>query len=129
MSRNDAWCVHSVAHVHEMKGEVDKGLKFLETTETDWQVSRSCKSTGAMLDTVDACSLLYRLQMEGPMELPRVTLRHTDDHVAVLNDVPFLTASPGAAQRLSAPAAGAPRRGPASCAPPSFPFTAAPPFT
>ena len=38
MTRNDAWCVHSMAHVHEMKGEVDKGLKFLETTETDWQV-------------------------------------------------------------------------------------------
>ena len=29
------------------------------------QVSRSCKSTGGILDTVDACSLLYRLQMEG----------------------------------------------------------------
>ena len=27
-----------MAHIHEMKGEVDKGLKFLETTETDWQV-------------------------------------------------------------------------------------------
>ena len=34
------------------------------------KVSRSCKSTGAMLDTVDACSLLYRLQMEGEAESP-----------------------------------------------------------
>ncbi|CAL8263023.1 unnamed protein product [Merluccius merluccius] len=135
MSKNDAWCVHSVAHVHEMKGEVDKGLKFLETTETDWQgcdmlachnywhwalyfiekgdyeaalgvfdskVSRSCKSTGAMLDTVDACSLLYRLQMEGVCvkdrwrELLQVTLPHTDDHVTVFNDAHFLMASLGA---------------------------------
>ena len=32
---------------------------------SSWQVAKSLKSTGAMLDTVDACSLLYRLQMEG----------------------------------------------------------------
>lgn len=37
MTRDDAWCVHSVAHVHEMKAEVDKGLAFMESTETDWQ--------------------------------------------------------------------------------------------
>ena len=29
------------------------------------QVSKSLKANGGMLDTVDACSLLYRLQMEG----------------------------------------------------------------
>lgn len=29
------------------------------------QVFRFCKSSGAMLDVVDACSLLYRLKMEG----------------------------------------------------------------
>lgn len=29
------------------------------------QVFRFCKSSGSMLDIVDACSLLYRLEMEG----------------------------------------------------------------
>ncbi|KAJ3595808.1 hypothetical protein NHX12_002222 [Muraenolepis orangiensis] len=135
MRRDDAWCVHSVAHVHEMKGEVDKGLAFMETTEKDWQgcdmlachnywhwalcfiekgdyeaalslydskVSRSCKSTGGMLDTVDSCSLLYRLQMEGVCvkdrwrELLQITKPHTDDHVTLFNDAHFLMASLGA---------------------------------
>ncbi|XP_056137450.1 tetratricopeptide repeat protein 38 [Lampris incognitus] len=135
MTPEDAWCVHSVAHVHEMKGEVEKGLKFMETTEKDWQgcdmlachnywhwalyyvekgqyeaaltifdeqVSRSCKATGAMLDTVDACSLLYRLQMEGVCvkdrwrELEQVTLPHRDDHVTLFNDLHFLMVSLGA---------------------------------
>ncbi|XP_054633592.1 tetratricopeptide repeat protein 38 [Dunckerocampus dactyliophorus] len=36
---DDAWSVHSVAHVYEMKAEVDKGLKFMESREKDWQVS------------------------------------------------------------------------------------------
>ena len=39
MTPEDAWCVHSVAHVHEMKAEVDKGLKFMESTEKDWEVT------------------------------------------------------------------------------------------
>ncbi|XP_061532956.1 tetratricopeptide repeat protein 38 isoform X2 [Phycodurus eques] len=36
---DDAWSVHSVAHVYEMKAEVDKGLKFMEEREKDWKVS------------------------------------------------------------------------------------------
>ncbi|KAG7275948.1 hypothetical protein CRUP_037239 [Coryphaenoides rupestris] len=116
MTRQDAWCVHSLAHVHEMKGEVDKGLKFLESTETNWQGCDilAChnywhwalyfieKSTGAMLDTVDACSLLYRLQLEGVCvkdrwrELLQVTMPHTDDHVTLFNDAHFLMTSLGA---------------------------------
>lgn len=29
------------------------------------KVFRRCKASGAMLDIVDACSLLYRLEMDG----------------------------------------------------------------
>ncbi|XP_030282930.1 tetratricopeptide repeat protein 38 isoform X1 [Sparus aurata] len=36
---DDAWSVHSVAHVYEMRAEVDKGLKFMEGREKDWQGS------------------------------------------------------------------------------------------
>lgn len=38
LTPDDAWAVHSIAHVYEMKAEVDKGLKFMESTEKDWQV-------------------------------------------------------------------------------------------
>ncbi|XP_031138880.1 tetratricopeptide repeat protein 38 isoform X1 [Sander lucioperca] len=135
LTPDDAWAVHSVAHVYEMKAEVDKGLKFMESREKDWQVSdvlashnywhwalyfiekgqyeaalqiydsqvfRRCKATGSMLDTVDACSMLCRLEMEGVCvkdrwrELLQVTQPHTDDHVTLFNDMHFLMASLGA---------------------------------
>ncbi|KAM8892785.1 tetratricopeptide repeat protein 38 [Spinachia spinachia] len=135
MTPEDAWSVHSVAHVYEMTAEVDKGLKFMESREKDWQVSdvlashnywhwalyfiekgqyeaalqiydsqviRRCKATGSMLDTVDASSMLCRLEMEGVcvkdrwQELLQVTRPHTDDHVTLFNDVHFLMASLGA---------------------------------
>ncbi len=38
MTPNDAWAVHAIAHVYEMRGEVDKGLKFMEGREKDWEV-------------------------------------------------------------------------------------------
>ncbi|XP_039664595.1 tetratricopeptide repeat protein 38 isoform X2 [Perca fluviatilis] len=135
LTPDDAWAVHSVAHVYEMKAEVDKGLKFMESREKDWQISdvlashnywhwalyfiekgqyeaalqiydsqvfRRCKATGSMLDTVDACSMLCRLEMEGVCvkdrwrELLQVTQPHTDDHVTLFNDMHFLMASLGA---------------------------------
>ncbi|KAG9335201.1 hypothetical protein JZ751_005553 [Albula glossodonta] len=135
LTPDDGWAVHSVAHVHEMRAEVDKGLKFMESTEKDWkvcdmlachnywhwalcfiekgeyeaalsiydsQVARRCTASGAMLDTVDACSLLYRLEMEGVSvkdrwrELLQVTQPHTEDHVLLFNDLHFLMTSLGA---------------------------------
>lgn len=42
LTPDDAWAVHSVAHVYEMKAEVDKGLKFMEDRESDWQVDGIC---------------------------------------------------------------------------------------
>lgn len=39
LTPEDGWSVHAVAHVHEMKAEVDKGLKFMASTEKDWMVS------------------------------------------------------------------------------------------
>uniref|UniRef100_A0A669B1C0 Tetratricopeptide repeat protein 38 n=1 Tax=Oreochromis niloticus TaxID=8128 RepID=A0A669B1C0_ORENI len=136
LTPDDAWSVHSVAHVCEMKAELDKGLKFMESREKDWEVSdmlashnywhwalyfiekyisliddsvlcstkvfRRCKASGAMLDIVDACSLLYRLEMDGVcvkerwQELLQVTRPHTDDHVTLFNDLHFLMVSLGA---------------------------------
>ncbi|XP_060779679.1 tetratricopeptide repeat protein 38 isoform X2 [Neoarius graeffei] len=134
LTREDGWCVHSVAHVYEMKAEIEKGLKFMASTEKDWmvcdmlachnywhwalyhiekgdyeaalkifdeQVSRRGVKSGAMLDTVDACSLLYRLEMEGVTvkeryrELLLVTEPHSEDHTLLFNDLHFLMVSLG----------------------------------
>uniref|UniRef100_A0A665WAG5 Tetratricopeptide repeat protein 38 n=1 Tax=Echeneis naucrates TaxID=173247 RepID=A0A665WAG5_ECHNA len=132
LTPDDAWSVHSIAHVYEMKAEVDKGLKFMQGREKDWQVSDILAShnywhwalyfiekvknimsflsqannwqqefTGSMLDTVDASSMLYRLEMEGVCvkdrwrEMLQVTQPHTDDHVTLFNDLHFLMVSLG----------------------------------
>ncbi|XP_014860849.1 PREDICTED: tetratricopeptide repeat protein 38 [Poecilia mexicana] len=135
LTPDDAWAVHSVAHVYEMKAEVDKVLNFMDSREKDWQGSdmlashnywhwalcfiergeyeaalqiydsqifKRCKASGAMLDMVDACSMLYRLEMEGVCvkerwrELLQVTRPHTDDHVTLFNDLHFLMVALGA---------------------------------
>lgn len=36
------------------------------------QVFKRCKATGSMLDTVDACSMLCRLEMEGKIQSNKV---------------------------------------------------------
>jgi len=43
MNRRDCWSSHTVAHVFEMQGQYDKGLRFLDSTVDDWQVS--CTNT------------------------------------------------------------------------------------
>ncbi len=32
----DAWAVHAVAHVHEMRGDVERGMPWLRDTAQDW---------------------------------------------------------------------------------------------
>lgn len=39
LSPDDAWSVHTVAHVCEMRAELDKGIKFMESREKDWKVN------------------------------------------------------------------------------------------
>uniref|UniRef100_A0A8C1GI91 Tetratricopeptide repeat protein 38 n=1 Tax=Cyprinus carpio TaxID=7962 RepID=A0A8C1GI91_CYPCA len=121
LTPEDGWSVHAVAHVHEMKAEMDKGLMFMASTEKDWmvcdmlachnywhwalyhieKVSRRSVKSGAMLDVVDSCSLLYRLELEGVSvkdryrELLQVTQPHTEDHTLLFNDLHFLMVSLG----------------------------------
>uniref|UniRef100_A0A4W4EXC3 Tetratricopeptide repeat protein 38 n=1 Tax=Electrophorus electricus TaxID=8005 RepID=A0A4W4EXC3_ELEEL len=122
LNRQDGWSVHSLAHVYEMKAEVEMGLKFMSSTEKDWVVCDmlAChnywhwalchiekgeyeealrifdEQSGAMLDIVDTCSLLYRLEMEGVsvkeryQELLCVTESHLEDHTLLFNDLHFL---------------------------------------
>ncbi|CAK6444029.1 unnamed protein product [Pipistrellus nathusii] len=131
----DAWSVHTVAHIHEMKAEVKAGLDFMRLSETHWKdadmlachnywhwalyliekgeyeaaltiyddhILPSLRASGAMLDVVDSCSMLYRLQMEGVpvggrwQEVLPVTREHSCDHVLLFNDAHFLMAALGA---------------------------------
>ncbi|XP_029425022.1 tetratricopeptide repeat protein 38 [Nannospalax galili] len=131
----DAWSVHTIAHVHEMRAEVKDGLEFMQRSEAQWKDSDmlachnywhwalyliekgdyeaaltiydnhilpSLQASGAMLDVVDSCSMLYRLQMEGVSVGQRwkailpVTQKHSRDHTLLFNDAHFLMASLGA---------------------------------
>ncbi|KAM7243594.1 hypothetical protein CapIbe_004202, partial [Capra ibex] len=131
----DAWSVHTVAHIHEMKAEVQEGLEFMQHSEAHWKGSDmlachnywhwalyliekgeyeaaltiyddhilpSLRASGAMLDMVDSCSMLYRLQMEGVsvgerwQDVLSVTRKHSRDHILLFNDAHFLMASLGA---------------------------------
>ncbi|XP_039092846.1 tetratricopeptide repeat protein 38 isoform X1 [Hyaena hyaena] len=136
----DAWSVHTVAHIHEMKAEIQGGLEFMQHSETHWKdadmlachnywhwalyliekgeyeaaltiydkhVLPSLKASGAMLDVVDSCSMLYRLQMEGVsvgerwQDVLPVTQKHSRDHILLFNDAHFLMASLGARDPLT----------------------------
>ncbi|XP_062931035.1 tetratricopeptide repeat protein 38 isoform X2 [Cynocephalus volans] len=111
----DAWSVHTIAHIHEMKAEIKDGLEFMQHSETHWKgeyeaaltiydkhIIPSLQASGAMLDVVDGCSMLYRLHMEGVSVGPRwqdvlrVTQKHSRDHILLFNDAHFLMASLGA---------------------------------
>jgi hypothetical protein len=36
----DVWATHAVAHVHEMRGQAEQGIAFLEGTHDDWQMGQ-----------------------------------------------------------------------------------------
>jgi len=36
----DAWATHTLAHVHEMRGRPEEGVRFLEETRVHWQAGR-----------------------------------------------------------------------------------------
>lgn len=79
------------------KGEYESAL-----TVYDKHLAPHCFSSGAMLDVVDTCSLLYRLQMEGVKvgdrwkKLVQVTKKHAKDHILIFNDLHILMSSLGA---------------------------------
>lgn len=42
MNPADAWSVHTIAHIHEMKAEIKDGLDFMQRSETHWKVRVTC---------------------------------------------------------------------------------------
>uniref|UniRef100_A0AAQ5XJ14 Tetratricopeptide repeat protein 38 n=1 Tax=Amphiprion ocellaris TaxID=80972 RepID=A0AAQ5XJ14_AMPOC len=126
LTPDDAWSVHSVAHVCEMKAEVDKGLKFMEGREKDWQVSdvlashnywhwalyfiekvkiimsfvsQANKNISCSLKSIPVslcCCVSGVCVKDRWQELLQVTQPHTDDHVTLFNDLHFLMVSLGA---------------------------------
>lgn len=89
------WAVY-----HVEKGEVEAAIDLF-----DGQVSKRLRESGAMLDYVDAASLLYRLQLR---DVPKqklasrwpgvfdVAQAHYDDRVLTFNQLHFLMAFLGA---------------------------------
>lgn len=73
----------------------------------DSQVGPLAAKSGAMLDMVDACSLLYRLQLEGVnvgdryKDIQDVCKQHLDDHVLAFNDAHFMMSCIGAGDKVS----------------------------
>lgn len=73
----------------------------------DTQVGPLAAKSGAMLDMVDACSLLYRLQMEGVnvenryKDIQEVCRQHLDDHVLAFNDAHFMMACLGSEDKAA----------------------------
>uniref|UniRef100_A0A667ZGF2 Tetratricopeptide repeat protein 38 n=1 Tax=Myripristis murdjan TaxID=586833 RepID=A0A667ZGF2_9TELE len=117
LTPDDAWSAHAVAHVHEMKAEVDKGLNFMERTEKDWQgcdvlachnywhwalyFIEKVKIIMSFLSRAHSWQSkclwkLYMIRYDRWREVLQITQPHTDDHVTMFNDLHFLMASLGA---------------------------------
>ncbi|XP_022807218.1 tetratricopeptide repeat protein 38-like [Stylophora pistillata] len=81
--------------------QIEKGEHQAAVDIYDEEVGKRCLA-GAMLDLVDASSLLCRLQMEGVdandrwRELFHLRESHTDDHILVFNAVHMLMCTLGA---------------------------------
>ncbi|XP_059154374.1 tetratricopeptide repeat protein 38-like [Physella acuta] len=81
-------------------GDYDQALSLF-----DQEVSVRAANSGAMLDVVDVCSLLYRLQMEGVNvgdrwdKVYQVCKPHLRDHVLAFNDMHLVVACLGADQK------------------------------
>ncbi|XP_040295099.1 tetratricopeptide repeat protein 38 [Bufo bufo] len=39
VDQKDCWSVHTIAHVHEMKADIEQGLSFMKQTENNWKGS------------------------------------------------------------------------------------------
>ncbi|XP_061438455.1 tetratricopeptide repeat protein 38 isoform X2 [Rhineura floridana] len=135
INQTDAWSVHTIAHVNEMKADLKSGLSFMKQTENNWKdsdmlachnywhwalyfiekgdyeaaltiydthIAPRCQLSGTMLDVVDNCSMLYRLQLEGLKvgdrwkAVNQLTKKHARDHVLIFNDAHILMSSLGA---------------------------------
>ncbi|XP_067554501.1 tetratricopeptide repeat protein 38 isoform X2 [Pseudorca crassidens] len=81
---------------------IEKGEYEAALTIYDDHILPSLRGSGAMLDVVDSCSMLYRLQMEGVsvgerwQDVLSVTQKHSRDHILLFNDAHLLMASLGA---------------------------------
>ncbi|XP_064642236.1 tetratricopeptide repeat protein 38-like [Lineus longissimus] len=90
------WAVY-----HVDKGEYSGALDLL-----DDQMIASFKKSGAMFDMIDACSMLYRLELEGVdvglkrwEDIYEMCRPHIDDHILLFNDLHLLMACLGAKKR------------------------------
>uniref|UniRef100_H2QLW5 Tetratricopeptide repeat protein 38 n=1 Tax=Pan troglodytes TaxID=9598 RepID=H2QLW5_PANTR len=110
----DAWSVHTVAHIHEMKAEIKDGLEFMQHSETLWKDSDmlACHNYWHWAlyliekrekDFSSFCYALGLLPMSSGVSVGQrwqdvlpVARKHSRDHILLFNDAHFLMASLGA---------------------------------
>ncbi|XP_078331761.1 tetratricopeptide repeat protein 38-like isoform X2 [Crassostrea virginica] len=86
---------------------IERGLYDEAVGLFDTQVGPRAVKSGAMLDMVDACSLLYRLSLEGVKvkdkwkEFNEICRDHAEDHILTFNDAHFLMACLGAGDKTA----------------------------
>lgn len=122
MQRQDCWSTHALAHCYEMASNFAEGIRFMESTEADWApctflachnywhtalfyiekgdyetalslYDKKMAGRGAMLDMVDAASLLTRFNLDGIALGPErweavldLIEPHIQDQVLAFND-------------------------------------------
>ncbi|XP_014675492.1 PREDICTED: tetratricopeptide repeat protein 38-like isoform X2 [Priapulus caudatus] len=82
---------------------IERGEHTAALDVFDSQIASRVRTSGAMLDIVDACSMLYRLEMEGVRvgqerweDVAEICRPYADDHMLVFNDCHLLMSFLGA---------------------------------
>ncbi|KAL4625090.1 tetratricopeptide repeat protein 38-like isoform X1 [Arapaima gigas] len=129
LAPDDAWSVHTMAHVHEMRADPHKGIVFMESTESRWKGSDLLASHNYWhwalhhIEKVNLYGLFTSLWDQKCVnsvkgfcgcsscsgvgvkdrwrELFQVTQTHMEDHVLLFNDLHFLMASLGAGEQTA----------------------------
>ncbi|XP_050392408.1 tetratricopeptide repeat protein 38 isoform X1 [Patella vulgata] len=89
------WCLYYIE-----KGDYEEALTIFDN-----EINRRAQKSGAMLDIVDAASLLYRLKLEGVdigdrwNDVYELCRPHCEDHILAFNDIHILMACLGANQK------------------------------
>ncbi|KAL7976353.1 hypothetical protein Chor_002572 [Crotalus horridus] len=105
INSRDAWSVHALAHVNEMKADFKGGLAFMKQTENNWKDSDmlACHNYWHWAlyyiekGDYEAALTIYDTHVGDRWEaVNQVTKRHARDHTLIFNDVHFLMASLGA---------------------------------
>uniref|UniRef100_A0A8C3SS62 Tetratricopeptide repeat protein 38 n=1 Tax=Chelydra serpentina TaxID=8475 RepID=A0A8C3SS62_CHESE len=93
INQSDAWAVHTIAHINEMKADLKNGLTFMKQTENNWKVNflNSSSDVTEYYFYLKSCILLLGVKVGDRWnEVIPLAKKHTKDHVWLFNDVHIL---------------------------------------